>query len=460
MSDYDAIIIGAGMSGLAAGIRLAHFEKKVCLLEKHSLVGGLNSYYKFQGRRLDVGLHAMTNYVPRGIKSAPLNRLFRQLRIDYDEFALCPQNYSAVAFPEIKLRFSNDPELLQEEIRKYFPGQVDGFSRLVKFVLEFNDLDLSAPHSSARATVRRYITDRLLEDMIFCPLLFYGSAEENDVDFAQFVTMFKGIFREGFARSLGGAKTILDVLVRRFKESGGDLRLRSGVKRLHLGRDRVESVELENGEILRAGMIFSSAGYPETLRLCAGSEAAALRPPTGRLALIESINILDRDPSQAGLDSTIIFFNNSERFAYERPEKAVDVRSGVICCPNNFHYPEPLPEGIVRLTHIANPEPWLAFSEAEYREQKQSWLQASWAEAVKLIPDFRPHIVLTDMFTPRTIVKFTSHIDGAVYGSPVKHRPGVTPWKNLFLCGTDQGFLGIIGAILSGISIANLHGLK
>ncbi|NLZ01808.1 MAG: FAD-binding protein, partial [Pirellulaceae bacterium] len=28
---YDAIIIGAGMSGLAAGIRLAHFDQKVCI---------------------------------------------------------------------------------------------------------------------------------------------------------------------------------------------------------------------------------------------------------------------------------------------------------------------------------------------------------------------------------------------------------------------------------------------
>ena len=48
---YDAIVIGAGMSGLAAGIRLAMFDKKVLILEKHSIPGGLNSYY--QRRRCD-----------------------------------------------------------------------------------------------------------------------------------------------------------------------------------------------------------------------------------------------------------------------------------------------------------------------------------------------------------------------------------------------------------------------
>jgi len=30
----------------------------------------------------------------------------------------------------------------------------------------------------------------------------------------------------------------------------------------------------------------------------------------------------------------------------------------------------------------------------------------------------------------------------------------------VFICGTDQGFVGIIGSIISGISIANQHLLR
>jgi hypothetical protein len=59
------------------------------------------------------------------------------------------------------------------------------------------------------------------------------------------------------------------------------------------------------------------------------------------------------------------------------------------------------------------------------------------------------------MFTPKTITKFTSHLGGAVYGSPEKAKDGRTELDNLFIAGTDQGFLGIVGAMLSGISIAN-----
>jgi len=56
---YDTLIIGAGMSGLAAGIRLAHFDQKVCVLERHTTIGGLNSFYRLRGRDFDVELLAV-----------------------------------------------------------------------------------------------------------------------------------------------------------------------------------------------------------------------------------------------------------------------------------------------------------------------------------------------------------------------------------------------------------------
>ena len=105
---YEAVIIGAGMAGLAAGIRLALAGKKVIVLEQHNASGGLNSFYSQAGRKFDVGLHAMTNYVPKGTKGTPLSKLLRQLRISYDELDLCPQNGSRIHFPSCQIRFDND----------------------------------------------------------------------------------------------------------------------------------------------------------------------------------------------------------------------------------------------------------------------------------------------------------------------------------------------------------------
>ena len=63
--DFDTIIIGAGMSGLAAGIRLAYYDQRVCILERHTTIGGLNSFYRLNRRDHDVGLHAAPRHFRR-----------------------------------------------------------------------------------------------------------------------------------------------------------------------------------------------------------------------------------------------------------------------------------------------------------------------------------------------------------------------------------------------------------
>ena len=154
------------------------------------------------------------------------------------------------------------------------------------------------------------------------------------------------------------------------------------------------------------------------------------------------------------------FYNNADAFRYAPPEEPVDVHSGIICSPNNFQYDEPLAEGRIRITALARPDAWMPLPEDRYVREKQSWCGQIAASAIRHVPDFRPHVVETDTFTPRTISRFTSHANGAVYGAPEKSIDGRTPFENLYLCGTDQGFLGIVGAMLSGIAIANRYLLK
>src|SRR5690606_31061701 len=193
---YDAIVIGAGMSGLAAGIRLAMFDKKVLILEKHSIPGGLNSYYQRRNfdkggiRQFDVGLHALTNFIKKGEKAKPFSKLLKQLRLSYDDFKLCPQTYSKIVFPNVELKFSNDFELLLNEVHEKFPHEIDRFNLLVEKIRTFNELDLSLEYSSSRTVLKEILKDELLIEMILCPLLIYGSAWEEDMDFAQFVIMF------------------------------------------------------------------------------------------------------------------------------------------------------------------------------------------------------------------------------------------------------------------------------
>ncbi|MEL6896514.1 MAG: NAD(P)-binding protein, partial [Planctomycetota bacterium] len=164
MSDYDTIIIGAGMSGLAAGIRLAYFDHRVCILERHYTIGGLNSFYRMGGRDYDVGLHAMTNFARKGTKKGPLAKLLRQLRFRWDDFKLAEQIGSSIRFPGITLDFDNDLRLLEEEIAREFPASIDGFRSLCDGLLDYDDLAGDDPnfHRSARQVMAEKIPDPLL----------------------------------------------------------------------------------------------------------------------------------------------------------------------------------------------------------------------------------------------------------------------------------------------------------
>ncbi|MEL7500334.1 MAG: NAD(P)/FAD-dependent oxidoreductase [Planctomycetota bacterium] len=460
---YDTIIIGAGMSGLAAGIRLAHYDQKVCILERHYTIGGLNSFYRLNGRDYDVGLHAVTNFTAKGAKKGPLARILRQLRFKWEDFALAPQKGSRIAFPDTELRFSNDLDLLRSEVQAAFPTQVDAFERLIGKIDDYDDLDQSSFELSAREILNETISEPLLIEMILCPLMWYGNAAEHDMVWGQFCIMFRSIFIEGFARPFKGVRLILKNLVKRFRSLGGELKLRKGVSKIHVDDQHAVCVELDNGEKLEAKRILSSAGRLETLRMC--SDTIEPDPRTaGKLTFIESISILDREPSKLGNDDTIVFYNDSDHFNWERPEEALcDTRTGVICSPNNYVYADEsgqLPDGIVRITTIADFDRWNALSEDAYQREKLRWYDKSVAASVKFTPDFRPYVIDTDVFTPTTIYRFTWHDNGAVYGAPDKVLDGTTHIDNLFLCGTDQGFVGIIGAMMSGISMANMHCLR
>lgn len=460
---FDAIIIGAGMSGLAAGIRLAMFDKKVLILEKHSIPGGLNSYYQRRNadlggvRKFDVGLHALTNFAKKGEKRKPFTKLLKQLRFSHDDFNLHQQSYSQTNFPEMTLNFSNDFELFKNEIYEKFPNQIDSFNKLLKHISEFNELDLNQEYSSSKEVLKSFITDPLLIEMILCPLLIYGSAWENDMDFAQFVIMFKSIYEEGFSRPEGGVRTILDKLTSKYESLGGVLNYREAVEELIVENNSISKV-ITNKNTYNAKQIFSSAGLPETVSFCTGA-TKELNYEVGKMSFMESILVYDKKVDFNKFDPTIIFYNNSNQYHYEKAKDLYDSRSAVFCCPDNYEKDNREGEGTFRITFMANYEKWKHLSKDIYKEKKELVFLESEKLLKKLVPHFDGNLRFKDVFSPTTVERYTSHFEGTVYGSTTKSRDGKTPLKNLYIIGTDQGFLGIIGSMLSGISIANLYGL-
>lgn len=458
MADYQLIIIGSGLSGIAAGIRSARFGQKTLILEQHAIAGGLNSYYYRQGHLLETGLHAMTNYPDPGDKRAPLNVLFRQLKLPRKHFVTREQFGSEIAFPDVSLQFSNAPELLVEEISGIFPGSVEGFLALREAVGRYDPF-APAPWRSTRSFLAETLGNRLLEDMLLLPIMVYGNPEEHDMDLAQFVIMFRALFEEGFFRPEETILKFLQTLIDHYTGFAGELRFRAPVKKILLTGDRAQGVELVSGEVITADAILSTAGIPETIALTDWD----LDPGehTGQMSFIETIALLPREKtSKLRTDKTIIFYNHQEKFSYCRPQELIDPSWGVICFPENFQGLGGHPELQIRVTNPASYPLWSKLTRKEYQQEKNRCAQSSLASSGEIIGLYGQDIVYQDSFTPLTIERFTRKAEGAVYGSPIKLRDGITPWKNLFIAGTDQGFLGIVGSMLSGVTIVNQHLLQ
>jgi phytoene dehydrogenase-like protein len=356
----------------------------------------------------------------------------------------------------------------EADVAREFPRSIDRFRALDAYLSGLDEAALEARGGSARALLDERLADPLLRDMLLLPTCFYGSAVEDDIEVSQFAVMWRSLFKEGFARPFIGVRQVIRLLIDRCREHGVERRMKCGVRRLEVRADRVSAIALDDGTEVTAERVYSSAGAIETLRLRSDQAPLVGASEVGRLGYAETIATYEPQAfANFGWQDTIIFFCDDERFAYRAPADLVGPRAGVICIPNNYHYGagRALDEGWLRVTALANHDAWCRLPEAEYLAQKQAW-------CARLNRVARAHLpavldtahdaaqTSTDVFTPRTVRKFTGHLNGAIYGAPTKRRDGRTDVANLFLIGTDQGFLGVTGAMLSGISMANLHGLK
>jgi phytoene dehydrogenase-like protein len=105
-------------------------------------------------------------------------------------------------------------------------------------------------------------------------------------------------------------------------------------------------------------------------------------------------------------------------------------------------------------------EPWRRRSEP-YRQMKDNMSRAMLNAVDRHYPDFSKMVVFSELSTPLTTEHFTAHPRGSIYGvpaTPERYRKSWlkpdTPLKNLYLTGADAGCLGIMGALMGGVSAA------
>ena len=284
--------------------------------------------------------------------------------------------------------FSNDFQELCDQISQNFGNNSQEFFKLLEYIDCFDPFQ-DTPYTSTRKVLHTYISDPHLVDILMCPLMYYGSSWQHDMDFSQFVIMFRSIFQEGMFRPAGTIKDLLDLLVKKFTSSGGTLLLKKGVSRINSKGKKILSVTLDNGDEITCDYLLSTIGLDET-RFILGDQIKI--DGQQRLGFLENIYIINsRANHSVRPDRTCIFYFDEPEFSFTNPAGTVNFSNGVICLPANFR--DRASEGNtleIRTTHLANYDEWDKLSENRdsYLKTKKECAQISLKIAERFVGDF------------------------------------------------------------------------
>ena len=128
--DYDAIVIGSGIGGLASAAMLAkHGGKRVLVLERHYTPGGYTHVFHRPGYEWDVGVHYIGDVAP-GLDA--LRRVFDDISDGRIEWADMGEVYDRVIIGGEIYDLPKGRRNLRDMLVSRFPAEEAGDRRLLR----------------------------------------------------------------------------------------------------------------------------------------------------------------------------------------------------------------------------------------------------------------------------------------------------------------------------------------
>ncbi len=276
-----AVVIGAGLGGLSAAMRLGAKGWSVTVLDKLSTAGGRGSAIHRDGFRFDLGPTIVT--CPQVFRD-----LWTACGLDFDaDVDLRPLDpFYEIRWPDgSAFTARGSTEAMVEEVRRLSPGDVDGYLAFLKdahrrYVVGFEGM-VAKPMHRFRETAKvlpefamlradrsilglaraRVKDERLRMALSFHPL-FIGGDPRHVTSMYALVSHLEKEF--GVHYAIGGVAAIADAMQRVVEGQSGAVRFGAEVDAITFEGRKASGVRLADGETLNADIVVSNADAGHT----------------------------------------------------------------------------------------------------------------------------------------------------------------------------------------------------
>ena len=503
---YDVIVIGSGMGGLSCGAALARVGKRVLILEKHYVAGGMTHTFSRKNKfTFDVGVHALGE-MQETQKPGKILKWLSQGKIEMCEYG---HPYETFIFPKgIRFEYPNSQKeylnkLIQtfptekKSIEKYFDmiNQVGkcGIRHFISKLLPAWLETLVAPiflrkvKTSMNITLKEVLESLFKNDQLKAILSaqwgYYGATPSMASFFIHALTTRH--FWEGAFYPQGGGKVLAPALIEPIIANGGEIKLKYEVKELLMNKGKACGVLTHKGEKFYAPKIISAIG--------AQASVARLLPHNYKKTLwAQSIHRLKQSPCHVclylGFEEDI---SNTEATAsnqwwyrtWDFEKSTWNVNDPhlpppilYVSFPTLKVDPQKMKESFPQIQSYPTAEvvtfvPWESFSRwkdthvgrrgDDYKEFKKNIEERMLKEMQKNMPQLMKKCTFHELSTPLSTTHYCSSPQGAIYGiapTPQRWRTQAlrpkSPLPGFYLTGSDIGTLGVVGAMLGGVLTA------
>lgn len=502
--EYDTIIIGSGMGGLATAAILAKNGQKVIVLERHYTFGGYTHVFKRRGYEWDVGIHYIGDM--QRPKSA-MKLLFDYVTGSQVQWADMGTVYDKICIGDKEYEFVKGVKNFKKHLKLQFPGEEKAIDRYVSRVFRATKASqsyyaakvvpgwmlylfgafmrqplLKISNKTTYEVLRELTSNEELIKVLSGQYGDYGLPPKRS-SFYMHATVARHYFGGG-SFPVGGSAVIAESSAALIARNRGTCLTNAEVEEIVVENNTAAGVKMTDGTFIKASNVVSSAGIFTTYNKLLSNKVQQEHNLQAQLSRVNrsvshvALYIgLKGSPTELNLPKTNLWIYPAEGdhdtcVSEFQNDISKDFPVVYISFPAakdpswEVRYPGKSTIDIITLMPYEACKKWEGTAwmkrGEDYETFKEEIAKRLLEVLYKKLPQAKDAIDCYELSSPLSTAHFMNYQEGEIYG--IDHDPSrfrqkflkpKTPIKNLYLTGQDIVTAGVGGALFSGALTAS-----